>query len=59
MNAEPAAYEVPAIAAAVVLPEPPNPAHGVLEVCGIVNAANCNTFINIEGLDSAIKALGP
>ncbi|KAI2509297.1 hypothetical protein MHU86_5185 [Fragilaria crotonensis] len=42
----------PVVAAAVAEPEPPNPVHEVLTICGIASAANRETFINIEGLDS-------
>jgi hypothetical protein len=42
----------PVIDAANAEPEPPNPVHDMLTICGIANAATCTTFINIEGLDS-------
>jgi hypothetical protein len=41
----------PVINAADAEPEPPNPVHDVLTLCGIANAATCTTFINMEGLD--------
>jgi hypothetical protein len=40
------------IDAANAEPEPPNPVHEILTICGITTAANRETFINIEGLDS-------
>ena len=42
----------PVIDAADAEPEPPNPVHDVLNICGITTAANGATFINIEGLDN-------
>ena len=42
----------PIVDAADAEPEPPNPVHEILTVCGITTAANRATFINIEGLDS-------
>jgi hypothetical protein len=45
MDAEPVAD------AASAEPEPTNPVHEVLTICGIATAANRATFINIEGLD--------
>lgn len=42
----------PVVVAAVAEPEPPNPVHEVLTICGIASAASRETFINIEGLDS-------
>ena len=42
----------PIIDAANAEPEPPNPVHEILTICGITTAANRETFINIEGLDS-------
>ncbi len=46
----------PVIDAADAEPEPPNPVHEVLTMCGITTAANRATLINIEGLDS-VEAL--
>jgi hypothetical protein len=40
------------IDAADAEPEPPNSVHKILTICGITTAANRETFINIEGLDS-------
>ncbi|KAI2494994.1 hypothetical protein MHU86_19513 [Fragilaria crotonensis] len=50
MDAEPVA----AIAedAVVVEAEPPNPIHDVLMTCGVTNAADRATLMEIEGLDS-------
>ena len=45
MDAEPVAD------AASAEPEPTNPVHEVLTICGIATAANRATLINIEGLD--------
>jgi hypothetical protein len=45
----------PVINAADAEPEPPNPVHEILTICGIATAANCAILINIEGLDS-VKA---
>jgi hypothetical protein len=42
----------PVINAADAKPEPPNPVHEELTICGIATAANRATLINIEGLDS-------
>jgi hypothetical protein len=58
MDAEPVIDEAPAIAAPVLaVPQPPNPVHDVLQICGITNATSRNIFINTEGLDS-IEAFG-
>jgi hypothetical protein len=46
----------PVTDAADAEPEPPNPVHEVLTMCGITTAANRATLINIEGLDS-VEAL--
>ncbi len=46
----------PVINAADAEPEPPNPVHEVLTICGITTAANRATLINIEGLDSVEAA---
>ena len=42
----------PIINAADAEPEPPNPVHDILTICGITIAAARATFINIERLDS-------
>ncbi|KAI2498916.1 hypothetical protein MHU86_15544 [Fragilaria crotonensis] len=58
MDAEPVVDEAPAVAAPVLaVPQPPNPVHDVLQICGITNATSRNIFINTEGLDS-IEAFG-
>ena len=43
----------PFINAADAEPEPPNPVHEILTICGIAAAANCATLIDIEGLDGS------
>ncbi len=58
MDAEPVVDEAPAVPApALVVPQPPNPVHGVLQVCGITSVTSRNIFINTEGLD-LIEAFG-
>ena len=52
-NAHPQMDAKPVINAADAEPEPPNPVHDMLTICGIANATTHTTFINsIEGLDS-------
>ena len=46
----------PVIAAADAEPEPPNPVHDMLTICGIANAATRTTFIEIEGLLDSMEA---